>query len=193
MSDSNSNQTDENNESDVIEEQSTTPMSQSASFTTAITAISKSPISIRNDSSESNDAASEAEIKEALNEFYRLKSKYETTFYEKFVKPIITTKSKSKREKRINYSKLPKPECVNCKRNVGSIFTIKSDTSDFKRYFTAKCGDLIDPCPFDIRLEIADKQRMDKETVIFNKELNDLKTEIVKGKNDMMFGYTIHE
>jgi ribosomal protein L9 len=129
------------------------------------------------------------EINDALNEFYKLKSKYETGFYDKFVKPIITSKTKSKREKRIDYSKLPKPECVNCKRNVGSIFSIKNVKDDFKRLFTAKCGDLVEPCPFDITIEIADKQQLNKETVLVNKELNDIKTEIVKGKNDMMFGY----
>jgi len=43
---------------------------------------------------------------EAINEFYRLKDKYETSYYEKYVKPIVNSR-KSKREKRIDYSKLP--------------------------------------------------------------------------------------
>jgi hypothetical protein len=129
------------------------------------------------------------EIRDALNDFYKLKAKYETTFYDKFLRPIILSKTKSKREKRVDYSKLPKPECVNCKRNVGSIFTIKYIKDDYKRLFTAKCGDISDPCPFNITIEIADKQQLDVESVIINKELNDIKTDIVKGKNDMMFGY----
>ena len=37
---------------------------------------------------------------EAINEFYRLKDKYETVYYEKYVKPIVNNK-KPKREKRI--------------------------------------------------------------------------------------------
>jgi hypothetical protein len=145
------------------------------------------PMSIRSENVE--NTATDAEIKDALNEFYRLKSKYETIFYDRFVKPIISSKTKSKREKRVEYSKLPKPECVNCKRNVGSIFTIKNVNDEFKRLFTAKCGDIVDPCPFNIIIEIADKQKLDSEIFIFNKDLNTIKTDIVKSKNDMMFGY----
>jgi hypothetical protein len=204
MSDSNNSNPDENDKSNDINENplaspeaspeassevSSEVSSEASPAKSPEKSINKSPVSIRSVSESASESADPAEVKEALNEFYRLKSKYETIFYDKYVKPIVTAKSKSKREKRVNYSKLPKPECVNCKRNVGSIFTIKSDANDFKRLFTAKCGDLADPCPFDITLEIADKQRMDKEAIIFNKELNDLKTEIVKGKNEMMFGY----
>jgi hypothetical protein len=145
----------------------------------------KSPIIVA-DTDSIGDASA---IKDALNDFYSLKSKYETTFYDKFVKPIISSKRKSKREKRVEYSKLPKPECVNCKRNVSSVFTIKNIKDDFKRLFTAKCGDLTDPCPFNIIIEIADKQQLNDETISINKELNIVKTDIIKGKNDMMFGY----
>ena len=145
----------------------------------------KSPIIVA-DTDSIGDASA---IRDALNDFYSLKSKYETTFYDKFVKPIISSKRKSKREKRVEYSKLPKPECVNCKRNVSSVFTIKNIKDDFKRLFTAKCGDLTDPCPFNIIIEIADKQQLNDETISINKELNIVKTDIIKGKNDMMFGY----
>ena len=54
---------------------------------------------------------------EAINEFYRLKDKYESGYYEKYVKPIIRS-NKSKREKRVEYSKLPKHECINCKNYI---------------------------------------------------------------------------
>ena len=37
---------------------------------------------------------------ESINEFYRLKDKYESGYYEKYVKPIIKS-NKSKREKRV--------------------------------------------------------------------------------------------
>lgn len=58
---------------------------------------------------------------EAINEFYRLKDKYENSYHEKYIKPIIKS-NKSKKEKRIEFSRLPKNECINCKRNVGTIF-----------------------------------------------------------------------
>jgi hypothetical protein len=129
-------------------------------------------------------------VQEALNEFYKLKSKYETTYHEKYVKPIIKSNNKSKREKRVEYSKLPKAECINCKRNVGTTFSIKPDPEDYKRVFLAKCGDIDDPCPLDIHFEIADRQRLEKQTKEDTDDLNYIKTKIVVDKNDTIFGYT---
>lgn len=134
-----------------------------------------------------NDAE---KVQEALNEFYKLKSKYETTYYEKYVKPILKSNDKSKREKRVEYSKLPKAECINCKRNVGSVFTIRPDPEDYKRVFLAKCGDLDDPCPFDIQFELADRQSLEKQTKEDTNDLNYIKTKIIVDKNDTIFGYT---
>lgn len=129
-------------------------------------------------------------VSEVLNEFYKLKSKYETTYYEKYVKPIIKSKDKSKREKRVEYSKLPKAECINCKRNVGTVFSIKPDPEDYKRVFLAKCGDLDDPCPLDIQFEIADRQSLEKQTKEDTNDLKYIKTKIIVDKNDTIFGYT---
>lgn len=43
---------------------------------------------------------------------------------------------------------LKKPErCIGCKRNVSSIFKKEN------KVYIAKCGDLIEPCPLDIRLK----------------------------------------
>ena len=138
---------------------------------------------------ERNTADAE-KVQEALNEFYKMKSKYETTYYEKYVKPIIKSKDKSKREKRVEYSKLPKAECINCKRNVGTVFSIKPDPEDYKRIFIAKCGDLDEPCPLDIQFELADRQRLETQTKEDTNDLNYIKTKIVVDKNDTIFGYT---
>lgn len=129
-------------------------------------------------------------VQEALNDFYKLKAKYETTYYEKYVKPIIKSKDKSKREKRVEYSKLPRAECINCKRNVGTIFSIKPDYEDYKRVFVAKCGDLDEPCPLDIQFEMADRQNLETQTKEDTKDLNYIKTKIILDKNDTIFGYT---
>lgn len=129
-------------------------------------------------------------VSEVLNEFYKLKAKYETTYYEKYVKPIIKSKDKSKREKRVEYSKLPKAECINCKRNVGTVFSIKPDPEDYKRVFLAKCGDLDEPCPLDIQFEIADRQSLEKQIKEDTNDLSYIKTKIIVDKNDTIFGYT---
>ena len=62
-------------------------------------------------------------INECINDFYKLKDSYEQGYKDKYITPIIKS-DKSYKEKRINYSRLPKQECVICKRNVGTIFSI---------------------------------------------------------------------
>ena len=132
-------------------------------------------------------------VNEVLNEYYKLKSKYETDHYNKYIKPIINAKDKSKREKRLEYQKLPKPECINCKRNVGTVFTTKKEADDESRLFLAKCGDLEDPCPLNIEFIYTNRQELSKELLETDKDINDIKNKIIIDKNNMMFGYTNQE
>lgn len=60
--------------------------------------------------------------KEALNEFFKLKSKYETQISAN-KKKIINDASLSKREKRSEFLKL-KPKCINCQRPGGTKFQV---------------------------------------------------------------------
>jgi hypothetical protein len=128
-------------------------------------------------------------IDEALSEYYKLKSKYEETFHEKYLNPILRDTTKSKREKRIEYQKLPKPECINCRRNVGSIFSIKKNAAEYFRQFIAKCGDLNDPCPFNINIEYTQRSELNKELLDHDHDINIMKNKIITDKNNMMFGY----
>ena len=137
----------------------------------------------------SNNNNNNPDVNDALNEFYKLKSTYETEYYIKYVKPIISSKVMSKREKKAAYSKLPKAECINCKRNVGTLFSIKKDVDEYIRIFTAKCGDIEAPCPLDINIEYADRLTFVRQMEINDNDLNELKTQIIKDKNDLMFGY----
>jgi hypothetical protein len=132
-------------------------------------------------------------IDDAINEYYKLKSKYETAYYDTYIKPIVKAKAKdkSKREKRIEYSKLPKAECVNCKRNVGSVFSITEKS--FARTFIAKCGDINDPCPLNINILASKFVTYEDEIKSQEKDINKLKTDIIKEKYNIMFGYTEEE
>ena len=123
---------------------------------------------------------------EAINEFYILKDKYETSYYEKYVKSIVMS-SQTKKQKRVAFSRLPKNECINCKRNVGTIFTVKYNKSEYIRQFIAKCGDFQDPCPLDIQINYSARQTFSHD---INFELNNvdkLKLEIIKEKNNALF------
>lgn len=123
---------------------------------------------------------------EAINEFYRLKDKYETGYYEKYVKPIVRS-NKTNKEKRVEYSRLPKHECINCKRNVGTLFSIKFISKEDIKQFKAKCGDIQEPCPLDIHIDYSVRTPMNK--TIFNglKEIEKIKLDIIKEKNNALF------
>ena len=123
---------------------------------------------------------------EAINEFYRLKDKYESGYNDKYVKPILKS-NKSKREKRVDFSKLPKHECINCKRNVGTIFSIIPNNKELLRNFMAKCGDLSNPCPLDIQINYSSREPFD---ITISNGLNDIeniKMQIIKEKNNIIF------
>ena len=136
------------------------------------------------------DKKNKLTIDEALSEYYNLKSKYEENFNEKYLDPILRDATKSKKEKRLEYQKLPKPECVNCRRNVGSIFSIKKNAEEYFRQFTAKCGDLNDPCPFNINIEYTQRDEINKHLLVQDSDINAVKNKIIIDKNNLMFGYT---
>ena len=152
--------------------------------------------------------------KKAFNDavflFYKLKSQYDGMI-NLTKKSIMKSKVLSWREKRRMYRR-EKPRCINCNRLVGSIFSItcnspddqvKPDETDNEtsneenmnkdehvdaKMLRAYCGDRLNPCPLNI--EIATnffnvKTYLDEEEV----NLRDDKTEIIKYKNDLLFGY----
>ena len=86
----------------------------------------------------------DAKFLEALNKYYKLKNTYENKL-QKSKNNIKSNDSLSinQKKKRINDIK---PKCIKCKRNVGTIFSIKN------RELSAKCGDITSPCPLDIRI-----------------------------------------
>ena len=122
----------------------------------------------------------------AINIFYKLKNAYETDYYDKYVKPIVNS-YKLNKEKRVDYSKLPKPECINCKKNVGTLFTIKTDREEDVRKFTAKCGDLSNPCPLDIQINYSIRDNLYHAIVDGTKSIENLKMQIIKEKNNALF------
>lgn len=123
---------------------------------------------------------------EAINEFYRLKDKYETGYNTKYVLQIVKSDIPNK-AKRVLFSKLPKPECINCKRNVGTIFTIKNDTKEDVRNFIAKCGDLTEPCPLEIQINYSVRDQLYNSIIDESKSIEAIKLEIIKEKNKALF------
>lgn len=133
----------------------------------------------------------ETKVNDAINNYYKLKNQYDENFYDKYVKKIVVS-NRSKREKKAAFATLPKPKCINCKRNVGSIFTIKHDPENEYHVYTALCGDVSKPCPLNIKILMSNTTTINEILEPINSssgEINKLKIKIINAKNNLLFGY----
>ena len=128
-------------------------------------------------------------VEEAINNFYKEKSKYESLL-EKDKKSIIKNKDLSWKEKRLEYKKL-KPKCINCKRPVGSIFTITHDSNKSyePRILRATCGDRVNPCNFNININPGSYNNIVADLKKEEADLKKYKLNIINEKNKLLFGY----
>jgi len=124
-----------------------------------------------------------------LNIFYSLKSKYEKDKYERCNTTILSINTSSWKQSRKLFKEC-KPNCINCKRAVGSIFSIKyHNENDIKfRKYIGKCGDTVAPCPFNIELNVPLTYRIDEEFKTSSAEFNNLQKNIIIAKNKAIFG-----
>jgi len=126
---------------------------------------------------DNNDNEDNTNYKDALNQYFRMKNEYETKIHEK-KKRIYENEPNKKMAKQLmrKYT----PECIKCKRKVGTIFT--RDENIYK----AICGDTQNPCNLNIELfagfllhfkEMFDITKEDFEEtrgIIDTEKLNDL-------------------
>ena len=118
---------------------------------------------------------------EALNKYYKLKTKYESK-HKKSINTIKDSDSLSLKQKQIKIKNL-KSKCIKCKRNVGTIFTLQN------RILSAKCGDTAQPCPLDIQI---DKGAIITETDtidFWQEQINKDKTEMIITKLNFLFNF----
>jgi len=131
-------------------------------------------------------------VKDALNEYFRLKEKF-VLDNKANKKKILNNTNLSKREKRTEYLKL-RPKCVNCKRpsRKGTIFSIKfnpsTDKTDSFRIFKATCGDLANPCNLDLEIHIGAYEPIDTLINNIRDEITEYKNQIINDKNKLLFG-----
>ena len=118
---------------------------------------------------------------EKLEEYYRLKHKYDTTVQEK-KNSILKDATRTMKQKREIYSKV-KFKCINCSRNVNTIFDINNGI------LSAVCGDKTAPCKLNIKINRG--KYMDLRTLmdIFQLSSDDFKEDIITSKLDLLFGY----
>lgn len=130
-------------------------------------------------------------IKEALNEYFKLKNKYETQIMTN-KKNIMNKTFLSKREKKEEYKKL-KPKCINCKRPGGSLFSCiyvpETDTTESYRELRAVCGIISDPCNLNIIIQLAKVELMPTLLKSMEDDIKQYKNEIIDHKNKLLFGF----
>lgn len=132
----------------------------------------------------------EMSVMDAFNEYYKLKNKYEND-YNKDKQKIIKNKLMSWKEKRNEFKQL-KPKCINCKRPVGTIFSIKKsgDPKDDYRELKAICGSLTEPCSLNININAGVTYNILDHIKELEKDIEEYKKEIIEYKNKLLFGYT---
>lgn len=131
-------------------------------------------------------------LEDSINEFYKLKSIYETNNYAN-IKSIMNNKSLSLIEKKREYQRI-KPKCVNCKKPGGTLFTIykkkdKEDSYTETRILKAKCNVVEDPCNLNINIELANYESYFEIIKELNDMIHNTKQKIINNKNNMLFGY----
>jgi len=130
-------------------------------------------------------------VKEALNEYFKLKLKYEEEIM-KNKKKIINNTLLSNKEKRAEYIKL-KPKCINCKKPGGTIFQIvffpSDDKEDSSREYRAKCGVIMDPCNLDIKIKLYKVDLLPDILTNLENDIKKYKNNVIDDKNKLLFGF----
>lgn len=121
------------------------------------------------------------EFMEKLNEYYKLKNKYETKKQSQ-LNTILKDDKLSMKQKQDKFRKL-NTKCINCSRNVGTIFNNEDGI------LTVLCGDNKSPCLLDIKINRGKFVNLEELIDVFQTGVDDLKEEIITTKLDLLFGY----
>ena len=135
------------------------------------------------------------DVKESLNEYFKLKQKYESEIRAN-KKKILNKETLSNREKRAEFIKL-KPKCINCKRPGGTIFKIlfnnEDSTVDSYREYNAQCGIISNPCNLKIKIRCGRTDFISDILKNMEYDIKELKNKIIDDKNKLLFGFLTTE
>lgn len=122
----------------------------------------------------------ETDFQESLNDYFRLKRKYEKNAHEAREKAYLRGTSLSQKRK---LAKAVIPQCVNCNRRVGSLF----HHTNYR--YIALCGDKVKPCDLNIKLFSGSYHSLDQMLKMFREEIDMHKETIIKQKLDTIFQF----
>lgn len=123
---------------------------------------------------------------DALTKYMQLKTRYESKkigIKEKMLKASEFISKKGKKQETKKEIPKTKPNCVNCKRPVGTLFK-KTDNN-----YTAICGDVNKPCNLDINLFAGKRQDFEFAFTATKQSMEHTKQLLVKQKMDTMFSF----
>ena len=126
-----------------------------------------------------------------INDYYKLKDKYDSEIQTNKVK-IRRRKDISNKEK-FNLFNSIKPKCVNCGNAVGSVFMVVNDETNLDRRLIAKCGDKTNPCNLNINIQVGICESLIDNIKNVENIIEETKIEIIKEKNNLLFGYITSE
>jgi len=123
---------------------------------------------------------------EKLNKYYELKTLYEDD--QKKINKDILKEDSSWKEKKIKFQET-KPKCINCGREVGSIFNKTNGDDLFTKKLSVKCGSVYDPCDLDIRIEFSGSALIPNIIKYYQELIDQYNKDIIVSKNNLIFGY----
>ena len=127
-------------------------------------------------------------VENNINEYYRLKSKYDND-NEKNKKKILNNKMLDMKEKKSEFKQL-KPKCVNCGRPGGTTFAsiVSKDSMGAKfRELRAFCK-ATEPCGLNINIAVGNFENINEILKMIDGEIYTAKNEIINDKNKLLFG-----
>jgi hypothetical protein len=157
-----------------------------------IVPVANIPVVMDVDETSANLEKIQSEYYDSVTLYYNYKQQYERSKEEMRRKIGKENPNATSAEKRKEYLK-KKHKCINCGRNVGTIFATELRTmlseDDYRRTLVAKCGDKTAPCNLDIQISMPFITLYDDMIEPTKIAINEYKKRIILIKNDVMFGY----
>jgi hypothetical protein len=123
-------------------------------------------------------------IQELIRDYYEKKGNYEKKRNNKVKQIIQSGLSKAEKKEMMNKFKM---RCINCKREVGTNFFTKD------KKLVAICGDEENPCDLHIEIDRGEHLYIPLYLVELSKTLERSKTDIIRLKLDILFGFSTEE
>lgn len=123
-----------------------------------------------------------------INEFYKLKSKYET-YNQKNKKKILNNPTLSWKERQTEFKKI-KPKCINCKRPGGTAFLIKLNKDTGFRELRSFCM-ATERCNLNIVIQLGIIESITDSLLEIKDKIHENKEKIIESKNLLLFNYIL--